>query len=74
MLEKQTADSSSHIARQDIPEQYADVWSHRPVCAWQCLGKLRRRAHLLHWEPFPKPLTPKHPLTINNIGPLIALA
>ena len=74
MLEKQTANSSSYIARQVIPEQYADVRLHRPVCARQCLRKLRRRAHLLQWEPFPKPLTPKHPLKINDIGPLIALA
>ena len=37
------------------------------------LRELRRRAHLLQWKPFPKPLTPKHPLKINDIGPLIAL-
>ena len=29
--------------------------------------------HLQKWESFPKPLSPKNPLTINNIGPLIAL-
>ena len=28
---------------------------------------------MLKWEPFPKPLSPKSPLTINNIGPLIVL-
>ena len=27
----------------------------------------------MKWEPFPKPLSPKSPLTINNIGPFIAL-
>ena len=28
---------------------------------------------MLKWEPFSKPLSPKRPLTINDIGPLIAL-
>ena len=27
----------------------------------------------MKWEPFPKPLSPKHPLTINDIRPPIAL-
>ena len=27
----------------------------------------------MKWEPFPKPFSPKSPLTINNIGPFIAL-
>ena len=31
------------------------------------------QAYLLKWEPFPKPLSLKNPLTINNIGLLIAL-
>ena len=31
------------------------------------------QASLLKWEPFPKPLSLKNPLTINNIGLLIAL-
>ena len=38
-----------------------------PLIAQQC------RAYLLKWEPFPKPLPPKHPPTINNIGPPITL-
>ena len=70
--DKRTADSSSHIARHVIPEQYANVWLHCPVRAQQCLRKLHRQAHLLQWEPFPKPLTPKHPLKFHDIGPLIA--
>ena len=28
---------------------------------------------LQKWESFPRPLSPKHPLKIDNIGPLIAL-
>ena len=31
------------------------------------------RAYILKWEPFPKPLPPKHPPMINDIGPPIAL-
>ena len=31
------------------------------------------RAYLLKWEPFPKPLSPKHQSTINDIEPPIAL-
>ena len=27
----------------------------------------------MKWEPFPKPLSPKSPFTINDIGPLITL-
>ena len=73
MPDKRIADSWSHIAQQVIPRQYANVRLHRPVSARQCLRKLRRRAHLRQWEPFLKPLTPKHPLKINDTGPLIAL-
>ena len=73
ILEKRTADSSSHIAWKVIPRQYANARSHRPLSARQCLRKFRRRTHLLQWEPFPKLLIPKHPLKINDIGPLIAL-
>ena len=52
---KRTTDSSSHIDRQDIPGQYANVRLHCPMSARQCLRKLRCWAHLLQWEPFPKP-------------------
>ena len=43
-----------------------------PSFAWQCQD-YHCRAYLLKWEPFPKPLPPKHPPTINNIGPPITL-
>ena len=43
----------------------------RRLCAWQSLREYRRRACLLKWEPFPKPLSPK--IHLNNIGPLNAL-
>ena len=33
----------------------------------------RYRIYLLKWESFPRPLSPKNPLIIDNIGPLIAL-
>ena len=71
--EKWTAYSSSRIAWKVILGRYANDWSHCLLSAQQCLGKLRCRAYLLQREPFSKPLTPKHPLKINDIGPLIAL-
>ena len=42
------------------------------LVARQCLD-YHCWAYLLKWEPFPKPLSPKHPSTINDIGPPIAL-
>ena len=42
ILEKKTADSNSHIAQKVIPGRYANVRSHHPVSARQCLRKLRR--------------------------------
>ena len=71
--EKRTTDSNSRIAQKVIPGQYANDRSHCLLSARQCLRKLRRRTYMLQREPFPKPLTPKHPLKINDIGPLIAL-
>ena len=58
-------------------KNFTEKW--RPCSAFQFLSSLANpweyqcRAHLLKWEPFLKPLSPKNPLTINNIGPLIAL-
>mgnify|MGYP000954979955 CR=1 FL=1 len=73
ILEKWTVDSRSPIAQKVILERYAHARSHCPLSARQSLRKLRRRTHLLQWEPFSKPLIPKHPLKFNDIGPLIAL-
>ena len=65
--------TSQPIPNQTFPEK------QRHCSALQFLGssanpwEYRCRVHLLKWEPFPKSLSPKSPLSVNNIGPLIAL-
>ena len=55
------------MPNQPFPEKW---W---PCSALQFLGssanpwEYRCRAHLLKWEPFPKPLSPKSPLTITTL-------
>ena len=49
-----------------IPPQ-ALKWRYDRACVYRGAGSL------LRWEPFPKPLIPKHPLKFINIGPLFAL-
>ena len=70
--------STSPLASWPIPGQpFPEKWGH--CLASQFLGcstnswEYRCQAHLLKWEPFPKPLSPKSPLTINDIEPFIAL-
>ena len=46
---------------------------HHISNARYCLRLYHRHTGLLMWEPIPRPLPPKYPLTINDIGPPVAL-
>ena len=56
-----------------FPNKKVIAWLYCPSVARQCRD-YHCRAYLLKWEPFPKPLPPKHPPTTDTIGPPIALA
>ena len=47
----------------------AVVQSLRCLCTRQCLREYHRRACLLKWEPFPKPLSPKTHLKLMILDP-----
>ena len=61
-----------------FPNKKVIAWSYYLSVAWQCLGNIT--AEHFYWSEnhfqsysHHTPLPPKHPLTINDIGPSIAL-
>ena len=56
-----------------ILDENVIAWKHHISDARYCLGQYPHHKGLLMWELVPRPLPPKHPLTLNDIGHPIAL-